>query len=44
MEVYKLEKSKEEVVVLVSVGYPKKAGKEALGGRAAKSFESRNGE
>ena len=44
MEVYQLEESEEEVAVLVGVGSPKKAGREAPGVRAAKNSESRNGE
>ena len=39
-----MEESEEEVTVLVGVGSPKKAGRAALGVRAAKSFESRKGE
>ena len=39
-----MEKSEEEVTLLVSVGFPKKAGREAPGVRAAKSSESRKGE
>ena len=47
MEVYLLEKSEEEVTVLVGVGSPKKqdaAGKEAPVVRGSKSSESRKGE
>ena len=44
MEVYQLEESKEEATVLVGVGSPKNAGREDLGVRAAKNFESRKGE
>ena len=39
-----MEESEEEVTVLVGVGSPKKAGREAPGVRAAKSSESRKGE
>ena len=50
MEVYQLEESKEEVTVLVGVGSPKKAGREASGVReapgvrAAENSEFRKGE
>ena len=44
MKIYQLEKSEEEVTLLVGVGSPKKAGRAAPGVRAAKSSESRNGE
>ena len=48
MEVYQLEKSEDEVTVLVGVGSPKKnkdaAGRVAPGVRAAKSSESTEGE
>ena len=45
MEAYQLENSEEEVIVLVDVGYPKKAaGREAPGVTAAKNSESRKGE
>ena len=44
MEVYHLEKSKEEGTVMVSVGSPKKAGRAAPEMRAAKSSESRKRE
>ena len=44
MKVYQLEESKEEVTVLVGVGSPKKAGREAPEMRATKSSESRKRE
>ena len=44
MKVYQLEKSEEEVTVLVGVESQKKAGRAALEMRAAKSSESRRGE
>ena len=44
MKVYQLEKSVEEVLLLVGVESPKKAGREAAEVRAAKSSESRKRE
>ena len=44
MEVYQLEKSDEEVTVLVGVESPKKTGSAAPEMRAAKSSESTKGE
>ena len=39
-----MEEYEEEVTLLVGVGFPKKAGREAPEMRAAKSSESRKGE
>ena len=44
MKVYQLEKSVEEVTLLVGVESPKKAGRAAAEVRAAKSSESRKRE
>ena len=44
MKVYHLEKSEEEVTLLVGAKSPKKAGRAAPGVRAAKSSESTKGE
>ena len=44
MEVRKLEKSEEEVTVLVGVGSPEEEWRAAAGVRTAKSSESRKGE
>ena len=40
MKVYKLEESEDEVIVLVGMGSPKEAGRQAPGVRAAKSSKS----